>query len=332
MSETHRVRVFITVDTEYSVGGAFADPANRTPVGNRAVELPSHNSSQGLGFLLNTLDAHGLPATFFVETCNTAYFGDEPITQVIHAIDAAGHDNQLHLHPCWSAFSDPEWQTKVTQRNPDDSLMNYPVSDIVGFIRDGIRIFENAGVPAPIALRAGNLHAGNNVYEAMMQTGIQIGSNIGIGLFAPSNPQHHRYGGCFSIGDTFEIPVLSYKELGIGKFFRIKTATVIGSTFAELKHLLKVAYKCKLQNFVILTHPSEFAEYTQPSVQDITANRRTQTRLKKLCRFLSKNPERYDVTTFARLHESGLAPCDDPVLKAPLRFTAQRLTGRILRP
>lgn len=330
MNETNRVRVFITVDTEFSIGGAFNDPLNREPIGARAVELPSSQSSEGLGFLLDTLERHALPATFFVETCNTAFFGPEPMTQITRTISTAGHDTQLHLHPCWSAFSDPQWRQSVRQNTPNDSLADYPAADVVRFIRDGVQIIEYAGAPAPIALRAGNLQAGRNVYDAMGQTGIPVGSNIGLALHVPAEPEHRRYGGCIPIAQALELPVLSYREINFGGFFRNKALTVIGSTFSEMKFLLKVAYRKGFQNVVILTHPSEFANYTQPSITEITANRRTQDRFKKLCTFLSRHSDQYDVITFSAAYASNLRPCDDPVLKVPLRFTAQRLLERLL--
>jgi hypothetical protein len=329
MSATDRVRVFITVDTEFSIGGAFDDPINNEPVGTRAVELPSSNSSEGLGFLLDTLRRHSLAATFFVETCNAAFFGPEPMTRIIQTINAARHDVQLHLHPCWSTFSDPKWPKTIETRKPVDSLADYPVADIARFINEGAQIIKNAGAPAPIALRAGNLQGGRNVVEAMEQAEIPVGSNIGLAVDVPAEPAHRRYGGCIALPSGRELPVLSYKEMNLGRFFRNKTLTVIGSTFAELKYVLRMAHRNRLQYVVILTHPSEFAKYTRPSITDITANRKTQGRFEQLCAFLSDNADQYDVTTFSSSYSAGLEACEDPILQVPLRFTAQRLLSRL---
>ncbi|MGB3745233.1 MAG: hypothetical protein WBD11_12015, partial [Xanthobacteraceae bacterium] len=54
---------------------------------------------KGLGFFLESLAEFGARATFFVETLQTAYFGDEPMGGIARRIAAAGHDVQLHLHP-----------------------------------------------------------------------------------------------------------------------------------------------------------------------------------------------------------------------------------------
>jgi hypothetical protein len=52
--------VYITVDTEFSVGNAFSNPASGKLVGPDWVYCPVDGRSQELGFLLETLAAHGL--------------------------------------------------------------------------------------------------------------------------------------------------------------------------------------------------------------------------------------------------------------------------------
>lgn len=326
---TEKVRILITVDTEFSIGGAFDDPSNKKPVGTRAVELPAGQSSQGLGFLLETLQRSSLRATFFVETCNAAFFGPDPISQIIRTIDTAGHDIQLHLHPCWSAFDNTQWHENIKEAVPNDSLADYPVAEIMEFIQNGVQLIENNGVSSPVAMRAGNLHAGKSVYEAMDRSGIQIGSNVGLAVNFPTEPALQRYGGCISIANSLELPVLSYREVNFGKYYRNKTLTIIGSTIAELKYLLTRAHQIGLRNIVILTHPSEFANYVQPSITNITPNKRTQARFEQLCMYLSQNDDLFEVTTFADTVSSGLKPCDDPILSVPLRFTARRLLERV---
>ena len=74
-----RTEICLTVDTEFSTNGVFADPVNRAPIGAPNVYCPVGDQQHGLPFLLRTLGRYGLPATFFVETLNTAYFGDEPM-------------------------------------------------------------------------------------------------------------------------------------------------------------------------------------------------------------------------------------------------------------
>src|SRR4051812_44146134 len=101
--------VCITVDAEFSIGGAFADPVHRRPVGSEHVLCVANGEENGLGFLLDTFRRYGTEATFFVEALNTAYSGDAPMGRIVERILEAGQDAQLHLHPCWLAFRDADW-------------------------------------------------------------------------------------------------------------------------------------------------------------------------------------------------------------------------------
>ena len=78
MNTRKPIEVCITIDTEFSIGGNFEDPA-LTPVAEPMVLGSVGGKEQGLGFLLESLAEFGVRATFFVETLQTAYFGNEPM-------------------------------------------------------------------------------------------------------------------------------------------------------------------------------------------------------------------------------------------------------------
>jgi hypothetical protein len=64
-----RTQIAITIDTEFSIGGAFADPERRRPIGEANVTCPVGGREQGLGFMLDTFARHGTRATFFTKRC-----------------------------------------------------------------------------------------------------------------------------------------------------------------------------------------------------------------------------------------------------------------------
>ena len=101
-----KVKVCLTVDTEFSIGGAFLDPARYRPVGEQRVWCHVGERSHGLGFLLDELDRHALPATFFVESLHVAYFKNSTMPGIAREIAARGHAVELHAHPCWLTFQD----------------------------------------------------------------------------------------------------------------------------------------------------------------------------------------------------------------------------------
>lgn len=93
-----RTEICITIDTEFSIGGAFANPRAARPIGE----------AHGLPFLLRTFREFGTRATFFGEALNACHFGDRPMGRIVDEIVAAGQDAQLHVHPRWLHFRHPD--------------------------------------------------------------------------------------------------------------------------------------------------------------------------------------------------------------------------------
>src|ERR1700737_1627327 len=107
-----RTQVCITIDTEFSIGGAFAD-ASCQPVAEPMVWCDVGGHSEGLGFLLNCFRTHRIKATFFVEALHRTYFRHDPMRPIARKIHDAGHDVELHAHPCWSVFEYHDWRARV---------------------------------------------------------------------------------------------------------------------------------------------------------------------------------------------------------------------------
>ena len=61
-----KLEVAITVDVEFTIGGAFGDP-RKHPVGAQSVHCQLGDENAGLDFILDTLEAHGLRGVFFVD-------------------------------------------------------------------------------------------------------------------------------------------------------------------------------------------------------------------------------------------------------------------------
>src|SRR4051812_30223400 len=98
LEESMRTQVCITVDTEFSIGGAFADPRLR-PVADPMVWCEVGGRSEGLGFMLGCFRKYDIAATFFVEALQRSYFRHDPMHAIAQRIVAEGHEVQLHAHP-----------------------------------------------------------------------------------------------------------------------------------------------------------------------------------------------------------------------------------------
>ncbi len=286
----HSTRIYLSIDTEFSIAGAFDDPVTRRPVGPQAVYCDVDGKSAGLGYLLEILGRYEARASFFVETLNTHYFGDEPMGEIARRLHQAGHDVQLHLHPCWAYFEAADWKSRLRTDPPSDDICLRDRNEMERLIRSGIETFRRWSLPAPRALRTGGLRVSRQVYEAMNACGLSIASNVGVGIYRPAESGLRLYSGRHGIEGVIELPVTSYLDRSIPGRPRHKSLTVTGSSWPEIRSLLRQARDAAVRDVVILTHPFEFVKHRDISYERLYLNRVTRDRLERLCRFVREEP------------------------------------------
>jgi hypothetical protein len=318
--------VCITIDTEFSIAGAFTDPVRQRPIGEENVNCPADGQDNGLGFLLDTFRNHGTPATFFVEALQSAYFGDRPMGRIVERILRGGQDVQLHIHPCWLFFRDADWARKLAQTPPNDSCEGRSVAEMQELITEGLARLRRLGAPAPIAMRTGNLHADKSVYRAMAACGLRVASNLGIAHFRPRDPDLHLKGGRHWIGDVLEVPVLTYRQLPRWTRRPERLLTITACSSAEIESLLWQARRAGVPTIVLMTHPFEFIKRRHLGPAGQRANRINKRRLERLCEFIARHPADFTAVGFAKAAPGWLetASVPDPALKAPLAAVLAR--------
>lgn len=326
-----RTEVCITIDTEFNIGGAFTYPDRYTPLAERVVDCPVNGRDEGLGFILETFAKTGVSGTFFVEALNVAYFGDGPMGGIARRILAAGHNVQLHLHPCWLTFRNPQWHQMVKTARPNDSCAGRSYDELAEIVEEGLAAFERWGLPKPIALRAGGLHADLMLYRVTADAGIPIASNIGLSIYSPKAPELHLWGGRHWVQGVLELPILSYRDFQIGSRPHCRTLTVTGSSWPEFKTLLWQARRAGVSPVVVLTHPFEYVKKRNFRYEDIRRNRINQRRLVNLCRFLRENDQDFVGCSFREGADRWLSSdgCDDPRLSVSPVFTFLRAAHNV---
>ncbi len=327
-----RTDVCITFDVEFTIGGAFADPNEKQPVGERSVLCEVNGKSQGLGFILETLDTHGLSATFFVEALNTSFFGDAPMQRIANQILAAGHDVQLHLHPCWQYFRQQDWRERLATQPPNDSMASRSDNELETLISEGIAAFGRWGLPRPIALRTGGLQVDLAVYSAMARLDIPLASNVGLAVWRPRETELQLYAGRHLLSGILEVPTLSYRDIDVPGYDHLKTLTITGSSWGEVHWLLKQAHRKRAGPVVILSHPSEFIKHQDVQYTRLRSNRLNQSRFRRLCRFLAAHEDDFNTVTFADSQQRWRndAETGNTCLSVPLSKTMKRLAENAL--
>lgn len=283
------LEILLTVDVEFSIHGAFTLP-DATPLGEKNVLCPDGSGrEQGLGRLLDTLAEHHLVASFFCETLQSTWFGPEPMGQIVQRIQAAGHDVQLHLHPCWEFFRHPDWRERLGRERPNDNCHGRTVTELTRWIQDGRARFRQWGVEPPVALRAGGLRVDRQLYRVMAAMGMPAASHIGIGIFMPEEPELRLANGLHRIDGVLELPVLSH-HARLPRLSRPwRALTLTGTSWWEMRALLEQARRARLSPVVILIHPRDLAG----AAPGYPAHRLHQSRLARLCRLIGAHPDRY---------------------------------------
>lgn len=286
------LNVAITFDIEFSINGAFAEPGKRRPLGRESLICRIEGREGGIGTVLHTLEKYGLKATFFIETLQTAWFDDDEMGAVAHQIAARGHELQLHLHPVWLQFDNPNW-TELVKRTPPvtsvhDSLLALPADRAREVIERGKAVFARWSLPAPTAVRTGSLIMDRALYKVFAEAGLTVSSSVGCGIYQPSDSELNLYSAPRIVDGVMEIPVTSYWGSGPLMLRRKRLATVIGMGKWEQRVLLELARKSGAECLVILSHVSEFCTLDETFTPRFNA--RTARKFDQLCRDIAKTP------------------------------------------
>lgn len=291
-----RTEVCITVDTEFSIGGALSQPYKYQPVGAQAVRCAIGDRDEGLGFLLDSFAEAHVQATFFVETLQTCYFGLTPMGNLIERIASAGHDVELHFHPGWLCFLKPDWAHRTAEAN--DACSGRSDESLDRILEISLDAFSRWGLARPIAARTGNLDVDSTVYRALERFGIPISSSVGLALRRPREKMLQQCAGRHWIEKILEVPVLSFRDLPFGRCTRLRLLTITACSWPEIETILWRARAAGISPVVLLTHPTEFIKYRDVQFRDIRRNRVNQDRLLQLLRFLRKNSQEFETVTF----------------------------------
>jgi hypothetical protein len=299
MNTRKPIEVCITIDTEFSIGGNFDDPA-LTPVAEPMVLGSVGGKEQGLGFLLDSFAEFGVRATFFVETLQTAFFGDEPMGRIARRIAAAGHDVQLHLHPCWLHYE----KTRGPKPAPNDSCAGRTDAELCHFFEFGLSVFSRWGVPAPIAVRTGNFQVDERVFQVAAESGLRLSSSIAVPIYRPQSDGFVLLGGKRRVGRILELPVFCY-SYRVGGSDRLRALCITACSAAEIISVLRQAYAHQLSPVLILTHPQEYIKKTDFRYAILRRNRANQGRLRAVLKFLKQHENEFTTTPISAIGDDG---------------------------
>ena len=323
--------VYITIDVECSMGGAWGNRELRPVSPSRAVWGEYYNNKFGLPLIIDILSRNKLAATFFVEAFmdEQGYPGQaEPICQFLlnH-----GQDVQLHIHPNHKHYA------LSLQQEPypfTDQMADLEPEAQHALLKEGFERIMRWTCRPPVAFRAGNMGASEETLKQLAAVGIRIDSSYSF----PMAGDRCRFGSAESYnGSRWYDDVL---ELALSGFYGphflglhpSKPLDLMGISFEECRDAIYKICECGTDAVVILHSFSLFKvrniQYDGGRLNWIVARR-----FQRLCEWLTENRSKFRVCTFAELamdiesnqyEARAVPPCKLAGPQAALRALARK--------
>lgn len=178
-----KLRVYFTVDTETSMGGAWRNPQHSPLPLERSIFGLYNSRFYGIPLLMDILDEYRFRATFFTEVFCSYIVGFEEVEKVFRNIRERGHDPQLHLHPVFKFYRD---YLKGMPRREMDLMFQLLPEEQQELVGEGVGLFRQFTGKQPRAYRAGCYGASEVTLQALRQNGVEIDSSYNLAYLGTS--------------------------------------------------------------------------------------------------------------------------------------------------
>jgi peptidoglycan/xylan/chitin deacetylase (PgdA/CDA1 family) len=303
--------VYLTVDTECSMGGAWNSPGVAPVAPDRAILGRAGAHRYGTPLIMDILEAHGLRGVFFAEMFASAVVGDGPLAEAYQEISARGHDVQLHLHPVFHYYAGLE-HGRITPGqvpSPIDDIGTQPLDAQIGLIEAGGSIFERLLGKRPTAFRAGNYAASDTTLAALDKLGIRYDSSFNAAYRGTSclisGPR--SINSPWETGSLWEVPVTVFTT-GAGRLRGMKPLEISAVSFREIRKVLEQAERLAMGTVTMILHSFSLFKAADAQLSRLRPDRLVIHRLRRLCRFLAEHRARFRVRTFAEAPEPRVDP------------------------
>jgi hypothetical protein len=296
------LEVYITVDTECSMGGAW-DVAGYEPVPpERAILGKIGSQYYGTPLIMDILEQHGLRATFFIETLASQVVPESQIADAYGELQRRGHDPQLHLHPVYHYYRLFRQGGIRREQLPAhmDLIGSFPLETQLHLLDEGTRLFRKFVASNPIAFRAGCFGGSVSTLLALSQLGFRYDSSFNAAFVGRSCLLEYRttINRPWEENGVWEVPITNF-ETGAWKMRGLKPLDVGAVSLMEMKHVLAQAELLGLQAVVFLMHSFTLFKKADAQFRRLRPDRLVIRRFRELCKFLAANSRRFKVMTLA---------------------------------
>jgi len=303
------VQVFLTIDTECSLGGAWEHPLNNPVDPERAILGKIGSEYYGIPRIMDILEEHDLRGVFFVEVLAGLNGLHSELAEAYAQIVKRGHDTQLHLHPVHYFYRMVKDGQLAPERVPveKDMIGSLPRQTQLELLQRGISLFRDMVGKTPQAFRAGNFGASMSTLDVLQEVGIRFDSSFNAAYTragcrldsqgAVNAPWQH--------GGLWEIPVTSFTT-GASWWRGLKQLSINAVSLWEMKRVLEQADRIGLHSVTLLAHSFSLFKAADLQFRKLKPDKLVLRRFEGLCRFLKERSDRFPVVGFSGLDSSSL--------------------------
>lgn len=315
------LKVFFTVDVEVWCDGWDDIDRKFAAAFKRYVYGATPRGDYGLPYKIRLLNDHGLKGVFFVESLFAARFGPCALAEIVGLLADGNQEVQLHLHTEWV---DESIQPLLDgTRGKRQHMSHFTLDEQTSLIATAGKLLAQAGVDEVSAFRAGNFALNNDTLAAVAANGIPCDCSYDASM---SGPTSGVVPGTLLVdthdcGSVTEYPMTVFTD-GTG---RLRHTQLTACSFREMEGLLWQALDRGQDSFVILSHNFELLTQKKDRPDDIVVDR-----FRRLCAFLDRNRDSFQVCGFNGLNGHAEKPREAPLV-SPIWKTGEWILEQAYR-
>jgi peptidoglycan/xylan/chitin deacetylase (PgdA/CDA1 family) len=278
-----RLRVYITVDTETSLGGAWGNPASEPLPLDGPVFGRRGSRCYGIPLIMDILEEHGFRATFFTEVFCAYSLGYAAVEQLFRYILDRGHDPQLHLHPVYRFYRDAR---RGEPGREIDLMWRLSADEQAELIGEGVSLFQELSGKTPRAYRAGCYGASETTVEILKQNGVAIDSSYNMAYQGVNcGFQRQQLNAPEVIAGILEFPVTVFRVAGSPGYKPLEISAV---SAGEILLVIRALREAGCRDVVLVLHSFSLLKNLGLRFDRCRPDHIVIQRLRRLCATLSE--------------------------------------------
>jgi hypothetical protein len=308
-------RVYITVDTENSMGGAWDDSSLRPVPSERIIFCRRQGRDFGIGWMCGLLNERKLRATFFCETLAALVLGEADTRAYLEFLLEQGQDVQLHAHPNYLHYAD---YLQGAPANKEDALAYLPLDHQRRVLSTAMELFERFTGCRPLVYRAGNFQGGPASLAILRDLGFVIDSSYNPAYATAFDGHNLLLNVPQFLNGVWELPfTVAHERFSESSAPRnLKYFDPAAMSCSEMRQVLEQAHRAHLTDVVVMLHSFSGVKRRDEQYSSFRPDHIVRRRFAWLLDYLAANSARFTVTTMGEvaLHLPFATPAAAPPL------------------